>query len=453
MQRSLMVFYAGSRCADDLLRVSVLPMEKAEQPFGPRALELLRAGPFRRYILGSAVSDTGTWMQVMAQAWVMSSLTDKALLLGMVNFAAGIPTIALTMVGGSAADRYDKRKILIAAQIIQSILAAILGTLVLTGLIQIWHVIVLAACLGVCIAFEMPAISALVPELVQREQIATAVALDRSVFHGSRLVGPSVAGMLVAWVGAASAFFVNAASFFALMIALISLPARKVGTAEEEEQRRSGFKEGLRYVRQDRTILCMIGLIALTTIFIFPFLSVMLPLYVRNILHLGPDRMGLLMAVSGIGSLTGSLGLLSVARSLRFRFMTIAAVVVSCALFAMSRVADFTLTAIAMGILAIALSLNFGLAGTIVQERAPAHLRGRISAVFGLSFFGLMPIAGLLTTGLSDLIGMRAALAVASVFFGAGALFVMNLAKRNVDGVPVETAPAPEPAPAPVSVH
>ncbi len=119
----------------------------------------------------------------------------------------------------------------------------------------------------------------------------------------------------------------------------------------------------------------------------------------------------------------------------------------------MSRVADFTLTAIAMGILAIALSLNFGLAGTIVQERAPAHLRGRISAVFGLSFFGLMPIAGLLTTGLSDLIGMRAALAVASVFFGAGALFVMNLAKRNVDGVPVETAPAPEPAPAPVSVH
>ncbi len=141
-------------------------------------------------------------------------------------------------------------------------------------------------------------------------------------------------------------------------------------------------------------------------------------------------------------------------RAVKQTFRTIdAAVVVSCALFAMSRVADFTLTAIAMGILAIALSLNFGLAGTIVQERAPAHLRGRISAVFGLSFFGLMPIAGLLTTGLSDLIGMRAALAVASVFFGAGALFVMNLAKRNVDGVPVETAPAPEPAPAPVSVH
>jgi len=428
-------------------------MENAEQPFGRRALELLRAGPFRRYILGSAVSDTGTWMQVMAQAWVMSSLTDKALLLGMVNFAAGIPTIALTMVGGSAADRYDKRKILIAAQIIQSILAVILGMLVLTGQIQVWHVVVLAACLGVCIAFEMPAISALVPELVKKEQIATAVALDRSVFHGSRLVGPSVAGMMVAWVGAASAFFANALSFFALMIALITLPARKIGTAEEEEQRRSGFKEGLRYVRQDRTILCMICLIALTTIFIFPFLSVMLPLYVRNILHLGPDRMGLLMAVSGIGSLTGSLGLLSVARENRLRFMTVAAGVVSCALFAMSQLADFTLTAISMGILAIGLSLNFGLAGTIVQERAPAHLRGRISAVFGLSFFGLMPIAGLLTTGLSDLIGMRTALMVSSIFFGVGALFVMNIAGRNVEGTPVPTETPPEPVPAPASVH
>ncbi len=409
-------------------------------------MELLRAGPFRRYITGSAISDTGTWMQVMAQAWVMSSLTDRALLLGMVNFAAGIPTIALTMVGGSAADRYDKRKILIATQIVQSILAGILGTLVLTHRIQVWHIIVLAACLGVCIAFEMPAISALVPELVRREQIATAVALDRSVFHGSRLVGPSIAGMLVAWVGAAAAFYANAVSFFALMIALISLPARTIGTAEEEEQRRSGFKEGLRYVRQDRTILCMIGLIAMTTIFVFPFLSVMLPLYVRNILHLGPDRMGFLMAVSGIGSLTGSLGLLSVAHRHRFRFMTVAAAVVSVALFCMSRLANFTLTAVAMGILAIGLSLNFGLAGTIVQERAPSHLRGRISAVFGLSFFGLMPIAGLLTTGLSDMIGMRTALMCSAICYGAGALFIMNLAGRNVAGRPVPTDPPLEPS-------
>ena len=399
-------------------------------------LALLHAGPFRRYIIGSAISDTGTWMQVMAQGWVMSTLTNKALLLGMVNFAAGIPTLALTMIGGSAADRYDKRKILIWTQIAQTILALILGTLVATGRIHVWHIVLLAACLGVCIAFEMPAISALVPELVRRDQIAAAIAMDRSVFHGSRLVGPSLAGLFVGWFGAASAFFANAASFFALIVSMLTLPPRRTGTAEEEEQRRSGFKEGLRYVRRDRTILSMIALIALTTIFVFPFLSVMLPLYVRNILHLGPDRMGLLMAVSGIGSLTGSLGLLSVAREHRFRFMTVAVVVVALALFCMSRLNSFLLTAIAMGTLAIALSLNFGLAGTIVQERAPAHLRGRISAVFGLSFFGLMPIAGLLTTGLSDLIGMRTALMISSILFGILAVIVMNIAGRTVCSEP-----------------
>src|SRR6266496_1428437 len=147
-----------------------------------KMLELLRPGSFRRYIIGSAISDTGTWMQVMAQGWVMSTLTNKAILLGMVNFAAGLPTLALTMIGGSAADRFDKRKILIATQIAQIFLALGLGWLVLAGRIHIWHVIVLAALLGIAIAFEMPAISALVPELVRRDQIATAVAMDRSVF-------------------------------------------------------------------------------------------------------------------------------------------------------------------------------------------------------------------------------------------------------------------------------
>ena len=268
----------------------------------------------------------------MAQGWLMSTLTNKAILLGMVNFAAGIPTLALTMLGGSVADKYDKRKILIWTQFAQTALALILGILVYTGRIHVWHVVVVAAFLGICIAFEMPAINALVPELVKRDEIATAIALDRSVFHGSRLVGPSLAGIFVAWWGAASAFFANAGSFFALVIALISLPPRTLGTAEEEEQRRSGFKEGLRYVRNDRTILCMIGLIALTTIFVFPFLSVMLPLDVRNILKLGPERLGLLMAVSGTGALFGALGLLSVARDHRFRFMTSAVVLVALAL-------------------------------------------------------------------------------------------------------------------------
>ena len=419
-------------------------MSAEEKWIGHRALALLRPGAFRRYIIGSAISDTGTWMQVMAQGWVMSTLTNKAILLGMANFAAGLPTLALTMVGGSAADRFDKRKILIATQIAQIAFAIALGWLVLTNRIQIWHIIFFAALLGISIAFEMPAISALVPELVRRDEIAAAVAMDRSVFHGSRLVGPSLAGLFVGWWGAASAFFANALSFLALIVALISLPKRVKGTPEEEEQRRSGIMDGFRYVRSDRTILSMIALIACTTIFVFPVISVMLPLYVRNVLQLGPSTMGWLMATSGTGSFLGSLGLLSIARDLRLKFMSGNVLVVAVAVFLMSRSHGFVLTACSMGCLAIALSMNFGLANTIVQEHAPPHLRGRVSAVFGLSFFGLMPIAGLIVTGFSDLVGMRTALAVSSVIYGILAFAVLSMAGRHVCDRPVSPAPEPE---------
>ena len=425
---------------------------KGDKPFRGKALELLCPGPFRRYIIGSLISDTGTWMQVMAQAWVMSTLTNKAIWLGMVNLAAGIPTILLTMPGGSAADRFDKRKILIGTQVWQIALALILGWLVMTNRIQIWQIILMASLLGICIAFEMPAISAFVPELVSHEQIGAAVAMDRSVFHGSRLIGPSLAGWMVSRWGAASAFFANAFSFIALIVAIASIPPRKEGTKEEEEQRRSGILDGFRYVKSDRIMLLMITLIALTTIFVFPVISVMLPLYVRNILHLGADRMGILMAVSGSGSLAGSLGFLTIARENRFKFMTANAAAVASALFCMSRSNSFLLTATAMGFLAIGLSMNFALANTIVQERAPSPLRGRISAVFGLSFFGLMPVAGLGVPGLSDLIGMRTALAVASLIFALGAFLVLNAAGRKVCERPVTGVPEAEPEPEPVVV-
>lgn len=413
--------------------------------FESKTLGLLRAGPFRRYIIGSLISDSGTWMQMMAQGWVMSTLTNRAILLGLISFAAGLPTILLTPFGGSAADRLDKRIILIATQIAQIAFALGLGWLVLTNRIQIWHVIIFAALLGISIAFEMPAISALVPELVKRDEIAAAVALDRSVFHGSRLIGPSLAGLFVGWWGAASAFFTNAVSFLALIAALISLPKRPIGTAEEEAQRRSGFAEGFRYVRSNRIIMSMIMLIALNTIFVFPAISpAMLPLYVRNELQLGPQSLGWLMAVSGTGAFLGAVGLLTVARDRRLKFMSSNVLGVAAGVFFMSRSHSFWLTACAMGILAIALSMNFGLANTIVQEHAPPALRGRVSAVFGMSFFGLMPIAGLVVPGFSDLVGMRTALAVASVVYGVAAFCVLSLAGRHVCDRPVSPAPEPE---------
>src|SRR3982751_6090709 len=246
------------------------------------ALGVLRNAPYRRYIMGSVISDSGTWMQVMAQGYVMSTLTDKALLLGMANLAAGLPMLLLTMVGGSAADRFDKRKILLATQYVQIALAISMGFLIMSGKIEIWHILAFAAVLGISNSFEMPTLNALVPELVRRDQIQSAIAVDRAVFHGSRVVGPSLAGIFIGAWGAASAFFFNAFSFVALIIAIFTIPPRQRGSAEEEE----------------KPSLAMIALIAATTFFIFPIITVMMPLYVRLVLHLGADRLGFLMGAS-----------------------------------------------------------------------------------------------------------------------------------------------------------
>src|SRR5437016_3420287 len=243
---------SATRCGNPSSRLSVQAMSAEIKPSVRNALGVLRNGPFRRYIIGSAISDTGTWMQVMAQGWVMATLTSSALMLGLVNLCAGLPMLLLTMVGGAAADRFDKRKILLITQYVQIALAVGIGLLVMSGKIAIWQIFVFAAILGISNSFEMPTLSALVPELVGREQIQNAISLDRSVFHGSRVFGPAIGGFLIKAFGTASAFFANAISFVALIIAILSLPPRVKGTAEEEEKRTSGIKDGFRYVANDK---------------------------------------------------------------------------------------------------------------------------------------------------------------------------------------------------------
>jgi MFS family permease len=411
------------------------------------ALRILRPGPFRRYIIGSAISDTGTWMQVMAQAWVMTTLTTSALMLGLVNLCAGLPMLALTMVGGSAADRFDKRKILLITQYVQIGIAVSIGLLIWTNHIAIWQVFIFAAIQGVSNSFEMPTLSALVPELVDREQIQSAISLDRSVFHGSRMVGFSLAGILIKAWGMASAFFVNAVSFVALIIAILSLPPRRRGTTEEEEKRASGIKEGFRYIANDRPSLAMLVLIATQSFCIFPIITVMMPLYGRLVLHLGADQVGLLMGASAVGSVVGSLFLIGLRRDKRVPLMMINAAAVTGAIFGLSRAPTFYIATALMIINSLGLATNFGLCSTIVQERAPDYLRGRVSAVFMLSFVGIMPLAGLGVTSLSDLIGMRTALAIAAIIYGTITLFVLARVRKQCcepgvsESKPAETPP------------
>src|SRR6266568_652897 len=412
------------------------------------ALRVLRPGAFRRYIIGSAISDTGTWMQVMAQGWVMTSLTSSALMLGLVNLCAGLPMLALTMVGGSAADRFDKRKILLATQYVQIALAVGIGLLIWSGKIAIWQVFIFAAIQGVSNSFEMPTLSALVPELVKREEIQGAISLDRSVFHGSRMIGFSLSGILISAWGMASAFFANALSFIALIVAILSLPPRLRGTAEEEEKRASGIKEGFRYIAKDKPSLAMVMLIATQSVCIFPIITVMMPLYVRLVLHLGPDRLGFLMGASAVGSVVGSLFLIGLPREKRVPLMMMCVTGVTGAIFGMSRAPTFYLATALMLINSLGLATNFGLASTIVQERAPDYLRGRVSAVFMLSFVGLMPISGLGVTSLSDFIGMTTALAIAAIVYGAITLLILARVRRQCcEPALSEAAPAEAPAP------
>src|SRR2546430_3570068 len=395
------------------------------------ALRVLRPGAFRRYIIGSAISDTGTWMQVMAQGWVMTSLTTSALMLGLVNLCAGLPMLALTMVGGSAADRFDKRKILLATQYLQIGTAVSIGLLIWSGKIAIWQVFVFAAIQGVSNSFEMPTLSALVPELVKREEIQGAISLDRSVFHGSRMIGFSLAGILIKAWGMASAFFANAVSFVALIIAILTLPPRRRGTAEEEEKRTSGIKEGFRYIAKDIPSRAMVMLIATQSLCIFPIITVMMPLYGRLVLHLGADRVGYLMGASAVGSVVGSLFLIGLPREKRVPVMIMNAVAVTGAIFGLSRAPAFYFATAIMIVNSLGLAMNFALCSTIVQERAPDYLRGRVSAVFMLSFVGIMPLAGLGVTSLSDFIGMPTALVIVAIAYGAITLLVLARVRKQ----------------------
>jgi len=415
------------------------------------ALRVLRAGPFRRYIIGSAISDTGTWMQVMTQGWVMATLTSSAFMLGLVNLCAGLPMLALTMIGGSAADRFDKRKILLITQYVQIALAVSIGLLIWSGGIRIWHIFVFAAILGVSNSFEMPTLSALVPELVKREEIQSAISVDRSVFHGSRGIGPAIGGYLVSAFGMASAFFANAISFVALIIAILSLPARRRGTAEEEEKRATGIKDGFRYVAKDKPSLAMVMLIATQAICIFPIITVMMPLYVRLELGLGADKLGNLMGASAVGSVVGSLFLIGLPREKRIPLMMINATAVTLVVIGLSRAPSFYAAMALLIVNSLGMATNFGLASTIVQERAPDYLRGRVSAVFMLSFVGIMPLAGLGVTSLSDAIGMPSALVIAAIAYGAITLLILARVRKQccepgMSETKIGTPAAPSPA-------
>ena len=382
-------------------------------------------GAFVRYLIGEGISITGSWMQAMAAGWVVAGLTTSATMLALVNLVSGIPMIALSTVGGLFADKFDKRMILQVCQVVQIILSLYVGYLISSGRLELWHIFVTTFLGGLSAAFEMPAASALVPELVGRAHVARAIAVDRAVFHGTRLIGPALAGYLVGRYGPASTFYINATTFLALMIALLTLPPRPKGTAEQEEKRQHGMGEGFRHVLKDRPSFAMILLMATNTVFVFPMMVILLPLYAKNVLVISPQEMGFLMLSSGLGSLTGSLGVLRVKRSWRPKVIATAVAIICCALFSLSLANTFLWAAGTLVCLALGVSSLIALSNTVVQERAPDEIRGRVAAVAGLSFFGLLPFAGMIMAAVADWIDIRHALLYSSCCYAAIGIIVL----------------------------
>jgi MFS family permease len=387
----------------------------AEQP----AAERFPNGPFTRYMIGEGISMTGTWMQAMAQGWVMAGLTASGLALAAVNFASGLPMLVLFRLGGMYADRYDKRYILQACQLVQICLALALGTLIAQGSLAMWHIIAAATLLGISNSFEMPAAAAIVPELVGKAHVARAIAVDRAIFHGTRLIGPALAGYLVGRLGAQWAFYLNAGSFVALMIALTTLPRRPLGTPEQEEKRQGGMGAAFQHLRQDAASLSMIAMLVTNTLFVFPVMIVLLPLYGQHVLHVDPEQMGGLMLSSGIGSVLGSVGIMFLPRHARRVALTFAVILICAALVSLSKADSFLWAAPTLTCLALGVSTLVGLGNTVVQERSPEEIRGRVSAIAGLSFFGFLPFAGLIMGALADHFGIR------QILFGSACCYAV----------------------------
>jgi MFS family permease len=380
---------------------------------------------FRLYWFGQAVSLSGTWMQVMAQAWVVTALSTSATVLGALNVASTLPMLLLSMIGGALADRFEKRRILIATQIGMMLLAFVFAALVFTHHIALWQIFLLAFLLGVVAAFDLPAAQAFPPELVRRDEIQKAVALMQSIFHGSRLVGPAIAGVLVARFGEGSAFLVNGLSFMAVIATLLAIDDRPRAAAGAPRRGSGGIGAGFRYVRRERLVGSLIALTGLTTVFVFPLFAVLMAFYVRHVLNGGAHTMGVLMSVSGLGALAGAVALLFGSDRTVRRWLVGGALGCTVGILGLSYAVRLGPAVVFMLVLSYSVSALMGRIAQTIQHVVPNELRGRVMAVFTMAFTGLMPYAALGLSALADAVGFARMLRVCVVLYAITATIVL----------------------------
>jgi MFS family permease len=390
-----------------------------------------RAFRHRNYQLffgGQLISLTGTWMQSVAESWLVYRLTGSSALLGVTSFAALVPVFLFATVGGTVADRVNRHRIILTTQTLSMILPLTLAALTLSGRVQVWHVFVLASCLGVVNAFDIPARQAFVVDLVGREDLANAIALNSTMVNGARIVGPAVAGILVAAVGEGWCFLVNGISYVAVLagLLLMKLPARPARAAHASAWRET--VEGFRFVAGTAPIRALLLLLGMMSFAGMPY-SVLMPVFAESILHSGPKGMGVLMAASGAGSLGGAIALLS-RRGVQGlgRWVATAAAAFGVALMCFSLSRTFWLSVLLLVPVGAAMMIEMASSNTLIQAMVPDALRGRVMAVYSMMFMGMAPFGALFAGWVAERVGAPATVAMGGVVcVVAAGIFSMRL--------------------------
>jgi MFS family permease len=400
-------------------------------------------------------------MQSVAQGWVVVGLTSSATTVAFVMFVSSLPMIALSLHGGLVADRFSRRKVLIVTQVLLALLAAAYGTLVATHTLTLAWVYVLALGLGAVIAFDLPAAGAMVPDLVPAADVPRAFALNMAAFHAARLVGPSLAAILIASLGTASAFYVNAISYLAVIWSLsVIRPTAQRPAADARGL--SGLVEGLRYIRATPLTAAIIGFTGISTMFIFPLIIVFMPLVVKQVFHGDEKALGSMMSGAGLGAMLGALTLLRVPSRARGVAILLSAAGAGVMLFAITLARTPWQATALVPVMSYCVAVSIGLGATILQITAPGALRGRVLAVHTLMWTGLMPSAALGLGLLADRLDLRATLrlmAGAYLILGVGWLLRVRIwatagsatVPSPDPGIPVASPAGPGTPPAPHS--
>jgi len=378
-----------------------------------RTFVALRHRNFRLFWFGQLISLIGTWMQSIGQAWLVLQLTHSAWLLGVVGALQFLPVMLLSLFGGVLADRLPKRRVLLFTQSFAMLQAAVLWILVASGHIQVWEVLVLASLLGLTNSFDMPTRQAFVVEMVGREDLPNAIALNSSVFNMARVVGPGLGGLIIAFLGITPLFLLNAISFVPVIVGLAlirmnelyALAKRTTTNGDTSKQSTlQSLREGLSYVVHTPSVLLIIAVIGVISLFGINF-NVILPLFATDVLHSGALGFGFLSAAFGLGSLCSALWLAWGNRKPSVQYLLIAALAFSVLeiFFALSHLYVLSLILIAaVGFAMIAFSAN---SNTALQTVTPDHLRGRVMSVYMVVFAGSVPLGNLFTGGLAHIYG------------------------------------------------